>query len=87
MKAGWQQDRQGWAFEVTANAFLYHMVRHLVAVQIAVGQGVLPVGNLCELLERPRDKDGKLHSAQGLADAQGLFLIEVRYPAHRLAIE
>ena len=86
MKSDWQQDRQGWTFEVTANAFLYHMVRHLVAVQIATGQGVLPVKNLCELLEQPRDENGYLHSAQGLADPQGLFLIEVRYPPHRLAV-
>lgn len=86
-RSGWQQDRQYWIFEVTANAFLYHMVRHLVAAQIAVGQGILSMECLGELLERPRDLDGKLHSSQGLADAQGLFLVEVIYPAYRLAIE
>jgi tRNA U38,U39,U40 pseudouridine synthase TruA len=63
------------------------MVRHLVAVQIAVGQGVLSRGELCELLDRSRDQDGKLRSAQGLADPQGLFLTAVHYPAHRLASE
>lgn len=86
-RSTWQQDRQFWAFEVTANAFLYHMVRHLVAVQISVGQGILPKERLSELLRQPRDLDGKLQAAQGLADAQGLFLVEVTYPAHRLANE
>jgi tRNA pseudouridine38-40 synthase len=86
-RSGWQLDRHYWTFEVTANAFLYHMVRHLVAAQIAVGQGILSEERLGELLERPRDKDGKLQSSQGLADAQGLFLVEVIYPAHRLVIE
>lgn len=87
MESTWLQDRQGWTFQVTANAFLYHMVRHLVAAQILVGQGVLSREELCDQLDRPRDRDGKLHSTQGLADPHGLFLIEVRYPAHRLAIE
>jgi tRNA pseudouridine38-40 synthase len=86
-RSAWQQDHRCWTYEVTANAFLYHMVRHLVAAQVAVGQGILTEEHLGQLLERPRDEDGKHHSSQGLADAQGLFLVEVIYPAHRLASE
>jgi tRNA pseudouridine38-40 synthase len=43
MNASWQAKDDEWHFEVQANAFLYHMVRRLVFVQVAVGQGKISV--------------------------------------------
>ncbi len=61
-------------FVVTANAFLYHMVRRLVHVQVKVGQGVLSIDQIQNYLETPEGPP-----VQGLAPAQGLALEEVKY--------
>ena len=75
MTANWHYDVDDLIFDVTANAFLYHMVRRLVHVQVAVGQGRLQVDALLKHLQNP---DGlPLH---GLAPPQGLSLIAVHYP-------
>lgn len=65
-----------WVFEIRANAFLYHMVRRLVFVQVLVGQGRMEITDLQNLLTIPGAE-----LAQGLAPPQGLTLVEVRYPA------
>src|SRR5512140_1663554 len=41
--AEWQNRDDEWTFDIQADAFLYRMVRRLVYVQGAVGQGRLPV--------------------------------------------
>ncbi len=43
MRSTWWSDREQMVFEVTANAFLYHMVRRMVFVQVAVARGKLLV--------------------------------------------
>ncbi|MEW6717336.1 MAG: tRNA pseudouridine(38-40) synthase TruA [Chloroflexota bacterium] len=75
-KACWQQQGKVWIFTITANAFLYHMVRHLVYFQVAIGQGRVMFKELTCALE-------KLYTPeiQGLAPPQGLFLVKVSYPA------
>jgi len=73
--AGWQHVNDYLVFTVTANAFLYHMVRRLVHVQVMVGQGGLQIDDILKYLETP---DGP--PIQGLAPPQGLTLIEVKYP-------
>ena len=35
----WKRVENDWQYEIRAEAFLYHMVRRLVFVQVAVGQG------------------------------------------------
>ncbi len=87
LAANWQFDGQSAVFEVSADAFLYHMVRHLVALQIVIGQGFFPLEEIPSLFERPTQNDARLVKVQGLAQPQGLFLTEVRYPAHKLAAE
>ena len=75
--AEWQSHGDEWTFEIQADAFLYRMVRRLVFVQVAVGQGRLKPEKLVRALEnRP-----KAHSQipPSLAPASGLTLIEVRY--------
>lgn len=64
----------GLAFEITANAFLYHMVRRLVTSQVAVGQGRLAPEAILAAL-----KTGQL-PVQGLAPPHGLTLEAVLYP-------
>ncbi|MBN1146498.1 MAG: tRNA pseudouridine(38-40) synthase TruA [Anaerolineales bacterium] len=75
-RAVWQEQELGLVFEIEANAFLYHMVRRLVSLQVAIGQGALEASAVLEHLE------GRLSApAPGLAPAQGLILVEVVYPA------
>lgn len=62
-------------FEITADAFLYHMVRRLVTVQVMIGQGRLETGSVARLLDEPQPA-----MVQGLAPPNGLVLVEVRYP-------
>jgi tRNA pseudouridine38-40 synthase len=60
---------------IQANAFLYHMVRHLTAAIVEVGLGVEQLKELQELLQEPsRRRQG------GLAPAAGLCLAAVTYP-------
>ncbi len=74
MKAEWQNLGDEWTFEVQADAFLYHMVRRLVFVQLVVGQGKFPVQGIAEMLE-----SGTAVIPAGLAPASGLTLVEVMY--------
>lgn len=73
-QAHWQPQEEGmlW-FEVTANAFLYHMVRRMVFVQVLVGQQKLSLQRLGEALETAAPLP------PGLAPPQGLILKEVLY--------
>jgi len=75
LKANWLQQADEWFFEVQADAFLYHMVRRLVFVQVAVGQGKFPAQVVAELLA---DRTSAVPA--GLAPAHGLTLVEVTYP-------
>ncbi len=74
--ASWSHDRDtGFLeFEVTANAFLYHMVRRLVHVQVKVGHGILQLEQIRTYLDAPEGPP-----VQGLAPAHGLALVEVKY--------
>jgi tRNA pseudouridine38-40 synthase len=59
-------------FEIGGEAFLYHMVRRLVYLQVEVGQGRKEPEKIADCLEGTRE-------VKGLAPAHGLFLAEVRY--------
>lgn len=69
--------RQGSRVEivVTANGFLYHMVRNLAGSLMSVGCGERPVGWLGEVL-RGRDRT----QAAPTAPAAGLYFVGARYP-------
>lgn len=75
-QADWQASGSDFYFEITASAFLYHMVRRLVYVQVMVGQARLDMDVLPQSLQ-PQAAANLVH---GLAPAQGLCLVEVRYP-------
>lgn len=61
--------------DVTANAFLQHMVRNIVGVLMAIGSGERPTDWAKEVLEhRDRTKGGVT------APPYGLYFVGVRYP-------
>lgn len=61
--------------DITANAFLHHMVRNIAGVLIAVGSGKKPVDWVKQVLEA---KDRRLGAET--APAYGLYLVQVNYP-------
>ncbi len=68
--------RDAWiCIEVTANAFLHHMVRNIVGTLLAVGLGDAPAGRAREQLESRRRSTGEATVA-----AHGLYLWQVDYP-------
>jgi len=69
----WLKTAEGWQYEVEANAFLYHMVRRLVYVQVQYAKGHL---SLTEIESGVRDG---ITLKPGLAPAQGLSLVQVSY--------
>ncbi len=71
----WRQGAVVW-FEVRANAFLHHMVRNFMGSLLEVAAGEHSPEWIAELLET-RDRT----QAGATADAAGLYLVEVDYPA------
>ena len=79
--AEWQSHADEWTFDIQADAFLYRMVRHLVYVQVAVGQDRLNKETLIQALDNRPEMRKKVYSQipASLAPASGLTLVEVRY--------
>lgn len=69
-----RQDNWVW-FDITANAFLQHMVRNIAGMLIAVGVGDKKVAWVTEVLQA---KDRKLAGVTALPN--GLYLTHVQYP-------
>lgn len=61
--------------QVTANAFLHHMVRNIVGVLLRVGRGELKPSRVTELIAL-RDRS----QAAETAPAAGLYFVNVQYP-------
>jgi len=67
--------RDAWvSIEVTANAFLHHMVRNIVGTLLAVGKGEAPVSRARMQLESRQRSHG-----EATAPAHGLYLWGVQY--------
>ncbi|MGH8191902.1 MAG: tRNA pseudouridine(38-40) synthase TruA [Rhodanobacteraceae bacterium] len=75
-KVGVRRDGEHVIIEITANAFLHHMVRNIVGSLLEVGRGERPMGWIAELLAA-RDREW----AGVTAPPQGLTFIGPRYPA------
>jgi tRNA pseudouridine38-40 synthase len=73
--AQWSSKPPEILFDITADAFLYHMVRRLVNVLVEIGQGRCEVDMIRGYLEAPPE-----FPIQGLAPAHGLTLVGVTYP-------
>ncbi|MGR3808353.1 tRNA pseudouridine(38-40) synthase TruA [Pasteurella testudinis] len=63
--------------DIQANAFVHHMVRNIVGSLIEVGNGNQPPEWIAWLQQQ---KDRTLAAAT--AKAEGLYLVDVRYPPH-----
>ncbi len=63
--------------DIKANAFLHHMVRNIVGSLLAVGSGRQPEGWISDLLQK-----GDRTAAADTAPPDGLYLVDVEYPAH-----
>jgi tRNA pseudouridine38-40 synthase len=62
--------------EIEANAFLYHMVRNIVGVLMAIGSGEASPSWAKDVLDGGKRTHGGI-----TAPAKGLYLIRIRYPA------
>lgn len=72
-QADWAPQARGLLFEVTANAYLYHMVRRMVFLQVQVGQNRLTLQDFANCVQRAQPQ------TPGLAPPHGLVLTEVVY--------
>lgn len=70
----WTRTDEHYQLELTGNAFLYHMVRHIVIILVKIGQQKEDPGLISQFLREPEGPP-----AQGLAPARGLQLAEVFY--------
>jgi tRNA pseudouridine38-40 synthase len=73
-RIAWKKQGEVLVFKVVGNAFLYHMIRRIVIVVVKIGQGKAPANALENYLSNPSGPP-----SQGLAPANGLSLVEVRY--------
>ena len=74
LQASWRPEGDLWHFEITANAFLQHMVRILVGTLLEVGRGKHHSSYVRDVLaSRDRRQAGKT------APPHGLCLVEVHY--------
>ncbi len=68
--------RDEWVtLEITANAFLHHMVRNVAGLLLAVGQGESPADRIAAVLA---SRDRRTNAATAPPD--GLYFAAVRYP-------
>ncbi len=75
LEINWLIDGAEINFEITANAFLYQMVRKIVGTLVKVGTGQLQVEDVKKILEAC-----DLRFSAEPAPAHGLCLIKVTYP-------
>jgi tRNA pseudouridine38-40 synthase len=74
MQAEWLVEGNRLIFEITANAFLRHMVRSIVGTLLRVGRGYLGPDEIIRLLE-----SGNRAAAGPPAPASGLCLMKIGY--------
>lgn len=88
LQADWECEAPYLVFEIAAQAFLFHMVRRIVYMQVMIAQGKLTLSDLQQSLDSGADVRIDVKQEQnpahrlvhGLAPAQGLILVEVDYP-------
>ena len=74
-QASWSESGNRLMFEITANAFLYRMVRNIVGTLLEVGSGRLAATDISEILDAC-----DLRRSASPAPAHGLCLVKVSYP-------
>ncbi len=74
-KAQWTQENDKLIFTISANRFLRNMVRAIVGTMLEIGRGKLSIDQMEKLIQaRSR------HLSTFTAPANGLFLIDIKYP-------
>lgn len=73
MISQWNPVQDGWLYEIKANAFLYHMVRRLVYVQVSYAKGRLQLSDI------EMGLTSQVKIKPGIAPARGLVLTHVDY--------
>ncbi len=74
LEAVWVAGREGFQFHILANAYLYHMVRRIVQIQVVISQRKLDPTVIVQMYADPG-----FNAIQGLAPPNGLSLESVRY--------
>lgn len=95
LESNWKQEAPYLIFEIVAYAFLYHMVRRLVFMQVRIAQGKLSSSNLERALASGSVNEQvnatrnapSMRLVHGLAPAQGLILAEVNYPPEAVRLD
>jgi tRNA pseudouridine38-40 synthase len=95
LESNWKQEAPYLTYEIAAQAFLYHMVRRVVFMQVKIAQGELDFDEILRALEHSLKKTEKVGIEQkpsnrmvhGLAPAQGLILAEVHYPIEAVQLD
>lgn len=75
VRAEWEFADGFLRFDISADAFLYHMVRRIVFILVRVGQDEISLSELQESINTG------IHLIPGLAPPQGLILVDVKYEA------
>ena len=73
----WVDESDQIQYRIEANAFLYHMVRRIVYLQVQFAKNKLTEEDLCKGIENCQTMK------PGLAPAKGLNLFEVSYPKNK----
>jgi tRNA pseudouridine38-40 synthase len=95
LEADWKEETPYLVFEIAAHAFLYHMVRRVVFMQVKIAQGKLDISDLLHALQpdsgnyvaEAKVDDPSKRFVHGLAPAQGLILAEVHYPLEAVRLD
>ncbi len=74
MRADWAGVAGSWRFTIQANAFLFRMVRRIVATLVRVGSGQIDPDEVKDILA-----SGDSRRVKGAAPACGLCLVQVDY--------
>lgn len=69
----WVQNADTWVYEITANAFLKHMVRRIVYTQILIANGKMGLDQLKDCIEKGDE------TPPGMAAPNGLALYKVTF--------
>lgn len=74
MRAEWAGSSGAWRFTIEANAFLFRMVRRIVATLVRAGSGQIDPDEVRDILA-----SGDARRVKGAAPARGLCLTQVNY--------
>jgi tRNA pseudouridine38-40 synthase len=95
LESDWKQEAPFLVYEIVAHAFLYHMVRRIVFMQVRIAQEKLELTDLVDALKHGSSNavaeaikaDPSKRLVHGLAPAQGLILAEVHYPEEAFRLD